>query len=414
MFYLFYYDFGDLLMRPLFSVPAIFKQAFRLMKVTAFFAAISSIAIPVNAEWKDPLETPARATLKATSSLLLDIIKVGERLVAVGGRGHIIFSDDEGFTWKQASVPVISTLTSVFFINSTSGWAVGHDAVVLHTKDSGETWVKQFDGFEANEMVLAQAKANKRILESELSKVRVMGNSDRIYEVEEQLENATFALEDALADFEDRSTKPLLDLWFKNSNEGFVVGAYGMVFKTLDGGQSWKDWTINVENLDRFHINSIVQVSGDKLMMVGEAGLMLRTTNGGDKWEQMFSPYEGSFFGITSLTKQGIQVAYGLRGNLARTEDFGSNWRLVDTGTKQTLIGGTDRLGRVIFIVGNGGGFLRGFDFARKWESKIRVDRANTAAIIESNAGHFVIVGENGVQLLNQDGELLPDLVKSI
>jgi hypothetical protein len=64
--------------------------------------------------------------------------------------------------------------------------------------------------------------------------------------------------------------------------------------------------------------------------------------------------------------------------------------------------------------VGNGGGFLRGFDFARKYESKIRIDRSNAAAIIETTVGHFVIVGESGVQLVNQDGEILPDLVKSI
>jgi photosystem II stability/assembly factor-like uncharacterized protein len=401
-------------MRSLLSVQAMFKQAFRLMRNAALFAAIGLIALPTQAQWQDPLDTPARATLKAISSLLLDITTAGERLVAVGGHGHIILSDDEGYTWKQATVPVITTLTSVYFVNANIGWAVGHDAVVLHTKDAGETWVKQFDGFEANEMVLAQAKINKKKVESELSKSRVMGNPARIESVEEKLENATYALEDAQIDFEDRSTKPLLDVWFKNPKEGFVVGAYGMVFKTMNGGQTWNDWSVNVENPDRFHINSIVQVSGNKLMMVGEAGLMLRTTDGGNNWAQMFSPYEGSFFGLTSLTKQGVQVAYGLRGNLARTEDFGSNWRLVDTGTEQTLIGGTDRVGRVLFLVGNGGGFLRGFDFARKWESKIRIDRSNAAAIIETAVGHFVIVGERGVQLVNQEGEILPDLVKSI
>jgi len=408
-------SFGDQLMHQLYKVQATMKSAFRLMKSSALIAAIGLFCLPAQAEWQDPLDTPARATLKAASSLLLDITSAGERLVAVGERGHIIYSDNEGMAWRQAdSVPVITTLTSVFFVSATTGWAVGHDAVVLHTVDSGKTWVKQFDGFKANQMVLAQAKTNLEKLESELSLVQVMGNSSRIESVEEKLESASYALQDAEADFQDRSTKPLLDLWFKNEKEGFVVGAYGMVFKTTDSGNTWKDWSANVENPDRFHINSIEQVSGDKLMMVGEAGLMLRTTNGGDNWSQMFSPYAGSFFGLTSLSKQGIQVAYGLRGNLARTDDFGSSWKLVDTGSEQTLIGGTDRVGRVLFVVGNGGAFIKGFDFARKWESDIRVDRANAAAIIETLAGHFVIVGDNGVQLFNQDGEELPDLVKSI
>lgn len=401
-------------MRPLSSVHATIKAVFQFVKNSIIVASIASFTLPTMAQWQDPLDTPARSTLKAPSSLLLDIASAGERLVSVGERGHIIFSDDDGYTWRQASVPVITTLTSVYFVSSTTGWAVGHDAVVLHTKDSGETWVKQFDGFKANEMVLAQAKTNKQKLESELSKVKVMGNSSRIVDVEERLENATYALEDAQIDFEDRSTKPLLDLWFKNEKEGFVVGAYGMMFKTMDSGTTWVDWSANVENPDRFHINSIEQINGDRLMMVGEAGLMLRTTNGGDSWKQMFSPYEGSFFGVTSLSKQGVQVAYGLRGNLARTDDFGSSWRLVDTGTEQTLIGGTDRVGRVLFVVGNGGAFLKGFDFARKWESEIRVDRANAAAIIETLSGHFVVVGDNGIQLFNQDGEKLSVSVKSI
>ncbi len=401
-------------MRSLLSVRATMKSAFHFMKSISLVATISLTVLPAQAGWQDPLDTPARNTFKAASSLLLDVTSAGERLVAVGERGHIIFSDDEGYTWSQASVPVITTLTSVYFVSTTTGWAVGHDAVVLHTTDSGLTWTKQFDGFKANEMVLVQAKKNKQKLEAELSKVKVMGNSSRISDVEESLENATYTLEDAQIDFEERSTKPLLDLWFKDENEGFVIGAYGMMFKTTDSGETWTDWSVNVENPDRFHLNSIEQISGGRLMIAGEAGLLLRTTNGGNDWKQMFSPYEGSFFGITSLSKQGIQVAYGLRGNLARTDDFGSSWRLVDTGTEQTLIGGTDRVGRVLFVVGNGGAFLKGFDFARKWESDIRVDRANAAAIIETLSGHFVVVGDNGVQLFNQEGEELTDTIKSI
>jgi photosystem II stability/assembly factor-like uncharacterized protein len=377
-------------------------------------AALGMVSLGVQGQWKDPLETPSISTLKAHENLLLDITLTGDRLVAVGERGHIIYSDDDGYTWRQGSVPAMTTLTSVYFVNNNIGWTVGHDAVVLKTTNAGLSWVKQFDGFRANEMVLAQAKANKSNLESELAKAKVMGNPSRISDAEEQLENATFALEDAQYDFEDRSTKPLLDVWFKNENEGFVVGAYGMIFKTTDGGETWSDWSGRVENPDRFHINSITSIDGDRLMMVGEAGLLLRTSNGGNSWEKMFSPYEGSFFGVQSLTSQGVQIAYGLRGNLARTDNFGSNWRLVDTGTTQTLLGGTDRRGRVSFVVGNGGAFLKGFDFARKWEASTRTGRSSAAGIVESNGGHFVAVGENGIELLNKYGERLPEAVKSI
>lgn len=107
----------------------------------------------------DLLEIPAVESDKAASSLLLDIAKAGERLVAVGERGHIIYSDDNGKSWEQAEVPVMVTLTALDFSTPEKGWAVGHDGVVLHTEDSGETWVKQFDAFEANQMSLEYARS---------------------------------------------------------------------------------------------------------------------------------------------------------------------------------------------------------------------------------------------------------------
>ncbi len=401
-------------MRSLCSVRALLGTITRRMGGSTLVAIMAFSSLPAHAQWQDPLQTPAMKTEKAVSSLLLDVVDTGKSLVAVGERGHVILSKDDGYSWAQADVPVISTLTSVYFVDTQTGWAVGHDAVVLKTQDGGLSWKKQFDGFDANSMLLQQAKQVKAHLESELSKASVVGNPARISLAEEELENATFVLEDAQIDFEDKSTKPLLDVWFKNKNEGFVVGAYGMIFKTTNGGDNWLDWSSHVENPDRFHLNAITSTAENRLMIVGEAGIMLRTNNGGDKWEQMFSPYDGSFFGITSLSKQGVQLAYGLRGNLARSDNFGSSWKLMDTKTEQSLIGATDRLGRVAYVVGNGGAFIKGIDLGRKWESTIRQGRGSAASIIESKAGHFIIVGEKGVELLDKQGTRLFVTIKSI
>src|SRR5690554_3907461 len=80
-----------------------------------------------SAEWQDPLNTASVQTDRAHKSLLLDITRADNRLVAVGGHGHIIYSDDNGIHWKQAKVPVAVTLTKVFFVSGQIGWAVGHD-----------------------------------------------------------------------------------------------------------------------------------------------------------------------------------------------------------------------------------------------------------------------------------------------
>ena len=382
-------------------------------KVATLVLAVS-MGTTAQAEWQDPLETPAMKSLKAPFNMLLDVASAGNRLIAVGDRGHIILSDDDGYSWKQAKVPVMTPLTSVYFADPRNGWAVGHDAVVLHTNDGGENWVKQFDGFIANELVLEQAKKQKAEAQTELNKAKVMGNRSRISDAEEELENRTFALEDAEYDYEEKSTKPLLDLWFKNAREGFVVGAYGMIFKTIDGGSTWTDWSANVENPDRFHINAIAHAGDNRLMMVGEMGLILRSLDGGNSWTQTFSPYEGSYFGVLSLNNHQVQLAFGLRGNLARTESFGSNWRLENTGTEQSLIGGTDRRGRVAYVVGNGGAFTKGIDQGQKWDASVREGRTGAAAIVETQSGHFVIVGEQGVELVDKSGKRVQGAIKSL
>jgi hypothetical protein len=82
---------------------------------------------------------------KASQSLLIDATHAGKRLVVVGDRGHILFSDDQGSTWTQARVPTRQLLTAVFFLDDKRGWAVGHDAQILASSDGGATWSKQFE-----------------------------------------------------------------------------------------------------------------------------------------------------------------------------------------------------------------------------------------------------------------------------
>ena len=90
-------------------------------------------------------ETSEPAPL-AAKSLLLDAARAGYRLVAVGDRGHILLSADEGRTWTQVPTPTRAMLTGVAFADATHGWAVGHDGVILASTDGGQTWTRADDG----------------------------------------------------------------------------------------------------------------------------------------------------------------------------------------------------------------------------------------------------------------------------
>jgi photosystem II stability/assembly factor-like uncharacterized protein len=146
---------------------------------------LGTAAVPAYAQMTDLLQMPSKKSVFAKSSRFYDVTTAGTRMVAVGERGHIMYSDDDGASWTQADVPVRVSLTAVYFPTAEKGWAVGHDGLVLHSSDGGKTWVKQLDGFEANKIDIAlyqELVTNKGI---ELAQADEAQQEDVAYELEE-------------------------------------------------------------------------------------------------------------------------------------------------------------------------------------------------------------------------------------
>lgn len=278
---------------------------------------------------------PAVMSPRASSSFLLDVTRAGQRLVAVGERGHILLSDDNGLNWRQSPVPVSLTLTAVHFPSEKKGWAVGHDGVVLHSPDGGESWAVQFDGAEANQLRFNQMGVEVAAKEAALSQM----TEDELEEAEIAFEDLRYALDDARYSLEEGTTNPFLDVVFLDDNIGFIVGAYGMIFRTDDGGDTWQFWSGRIRNPDGFHFNAISS-SGESLFMAGEAGTLYRSIDKGQSWESLESPYVGSFFGIVSNQHGKEVIALGLRGNVFRSIDGGDSWQQFETSVETPFSGG--------------------------------------------------------------------------
>ncbi|MFC5696275.1 WD40/YVTN/BNR-like repeat-containing protein, partial [Pseudomonas sp. GCM10022186] len=240
-------------------------------------------------------------------SPLLDLAQAGQRLVAVGQRGHILYSDDQGKTWTQASVPVSSDLTAVQFPTAEQGWAVGHDGVVLHSSDGGVTWQKQLDGRQLGRLMQDYYAAKPDAMQwlDEGKRIETEG-----------------------------ADKPFLDLWFSDERNGFIVGAFNLIFRTRDGGQSWEPWTDRTDNPSGYHLNAIAS-DGEHLFIAGEQGLLLRLDEHGERFQALAAPYQGSFFGIAA--QPGLVLVHGLRGHAYRSLDAGTSWSQVDTGLNSSI-----------------------------------------------------------------------------
>ncbi|WP_097460686.1 WD40/YVTN/BNR-like repeat-containing protein [Mangrovitalea sediminis] len=346
------------------------------------------------------LDTASMETTLASEKLLTDVAHAGKRIVAVGERGHIIYSDDNGKQWTQASVPVSMLLTAVYFPTPTQGWAVGHSGVILHTGDAGATWTKQLDGRQEAKMVISQLE--QQMTDMQAQEANAPESKKRA--LQDSLENLKFSLEDAKSDEKVGPWKPLLDVWFRDAKYGFAIGAYGLIFHTDDGGQTWHNWADHVPNPDGYHLNAIAQVKGGALFIAGEAGTVYLSTDDGMTWSSVKSPYGGSFFGALGTGNVNEVLAFGLRGHVFRSDDLGKSWKAVPVDADATLNSGVaDGKGRIV-LVGNDGSVLVSSDAGQTFRSHVRADREALLSAVLLNNDNLLLVGEQGTELAGPDG----------
>ena len=351
----------------------------------------------------DIIETPSRPTLLAPESLLNDVTRAGDRLVATGERGHIIFSDDEGQTWVQGQVPVSVTMTGIDFGTVEHGWAVGHSGVVLHSSDQGKTWELQLTGIEAAELAIESKQQQIAEMEERIEGAPEEEKGD----LEWALDDLFFAVENMEADLDIGPVNPFLDVWFEDDSHGFVIGAYGMILRTTDGGESWQDMSAEIENDQNFHLNSITQITGGALVIVGEAGQIHVSTDGGDTWERRESPYPGSLFGVIGTGQVNEVLAFGLRGNMMRSTDLGRSWNMITNEAGATLMSGSVAEDGRITLVGNGGVVLMSTNGGESFRPYFRNDRESVMGVVPTSGTDLLLVGEGGVKFTDARGKNL-------
>lgn len=307
------------------------------------------VACPVQAETKSAVDRPAIVSAKASKSLLIDMAVAGKRIIAVGDRGHILLSDDNGVTWTQAKVPVSVMLTGVHFANNQEGWAVGHNGVVLYTSDAGTTWQLQHSDKQASD---------------------------------------------------DRLGAPLLDVWFADNTNGFAVGAYGYFLSTHDGGVSWTDNSAAISNPDGWHLNAVSGLAdGSAVFIVGEKGMLFRSLDKGSTWSAVPAPFDGSFFGVSGLGND-LVLLYGLQGRLFKSSDMGGSWQQVQTGVTSGLNTAARMPNGSIVVAGNAGVLMVAKDAGLNLIPQTRDDRQSISALLPLPTGELLTAGEGGLKRL--------------
>ena len=276
----------------------------------------------------------------AKNSLLLDVHGGGERAVAVGERGHILLSTDDGNNWRQVAAPTRRTLTGVFLIDDKTVWAVGHQSVILKSGDGGETW----------------AKANA----------------------------------------ENDPETAYLDILFLDAKTGFIVGSYGKFLSTSDGGKTWTE----AKQDDDPHLSHIIPAPDGGLWLTGEFGTVRRSGDRDKRWVPLSTPYEGTFFGAVPFAKRGALV-FGLRGNIFRSGDAGE-WLKIESPTKALLHAGLALADGRLVLTAAAGQLLVSADEGRSFRLAVWPGAASATAtsLWQASDGGLLLASDKGMYRL--------------
>jgi len=215
------------------------------------------------------------------NKIFKDIFFVGEKGWIVGEMGLIFHTEDGGKSWKKQISNVGTSLMSLYFLDVDKGITVGADGTMLRTEDGGVSWeVIPFDWMSV-------------LTEDLLERGYVSVN--------------------------------LYHTYFLDENCGWIVGDYGTILNTRDGGKEWA-----VSHIGYFPALFSVSFKSDmEGFAVGQNGFCLKTGNGGKSWETFTVKTENSLYKIKMDNDLGVIV--GDKGTMFQTDDGGKIWGEIDT-----------------------------------------------------------------------------------
>lgn len=239
-----------------------------------------------------------------------------------GSLGVILKTTNGGTTWNPQTPGQISQLYSVFFFDSSTGFAVGASGSIWQTVDGGTTWIQKVSGVTANLYGVGGGTVNSSPVVRAVWAVGADGVIRRSMQLTPSSSWTAWGSQSSGGSFailKDVKVFEASDVHLS----ALIVGTSGTIFRTTNSGITWTSITSPTAN----NLNS-VKLFGTSGFIVGDGGAILKTFDSGAGWSSISSPTTNNLYGVTLRSTANIQLvgaAVGLSGTILRYEEIPPN-----------------------------------------------------------------------------------------
>jgi photosystem II stability/assembly factor-like uncharacterized protein len=271
-----------------------------------------------------------------------------DRAIVVGYGGKIIETSDGGRNWTVIPSGVDKALYGIYLAGD-QAWIAGQDGLILHSTDGGKSWKPQEsnaefeepDGTKTRAYLFAIAGVDAQHLWAVGDRSTLVSTSDG--GATWTYQKVKVAGEEGVAEELAAADPVFYDVHFIDTEHGWVVGEFGKIFYTADGGKTWTEQNRSLleksgyfDPLDLPSLFGLFVEDGQRAIAAGIEGHIARTNDGGTVWT-----YDALDVGEIKMQDplfdlqefpDGSGWAVGAAGEIFRREAGEQSWKRANIG----------------------------------------------------------------------------------
>jgi photosystem II stability/assembly factor-like uncharacterized protein len=250
---------------------------------------------------------------------------------AAGKFGLIFTTQDGGKTWQRRPSGTAKALAAVSFADPAHGFIAGSGGAMLASADGGVTWRVQNSGMKDQLLGVHALSTDQAFAVGAFGTLISTADGGRSWSKHELKWDSL--IEKIIK--EAGYLEPNLNaVYFSSPENGWIVGEFGLVLHTQDGGKSW---TAQRYGGDFPQLYALEFFDARRGWAVGQAGSVIQTKDGGQHWSPVALETKRDLYDIALEGERGVIVGDGV---VLVSRDGGASWQAGGGATEERWLGG--------------------------------------------------------------------------